>query len=88
MKTLINQKATVEILKGISAYFNPGEIVGIMGPSGCGKTTLLDLLTGRRRTGVVKVNAIHTCTHSHAYIHEVCTYLHALGKYLCQWLPN
>ena len=23
-----------EILKGISVYFNPGEMVGIMGPSG------------------------------------------------------
>lgn len=23
-----------EILKGVSVYFNPGELVGIMGPSG------------------------------------------------------
>ena len=23
-----------EILKGISLYFNPGELIGIMGPSG------------------------------------------------------
>lgn len=40
-----------EILKGISLYFNPYSMVGIMGPSGCGKTTFLDLLTGRRRSG-------------------------------------
>ena len=26
-----------------------------MGPSGCGKTTLLDLLTGRRKSGLAKV---------------------------------
>ena len=26
--------AEKEILKGISLYFNPGELVGIMGPSG------------------------------------------------------
>ena len=44
------------ILDGISAFFNPGDLVGIMGPSGCGKTTLLDLLTGRRRAGSIKVH--------------------------------
>ena len=32
-----------EILKGISLYFNPGELIGIMGPSG--KTNLLYLMT-------------------------------------------
>lgn len=29
-----NPKKKKEILKGISAYFNPGEMVAIMGPSG------------------------------------------------------
>ena len=44
-----------EILKEISAYFNPGQMVAGMGPSGCGKTTFLNLMTGRRKTGTFQV---------------------------------
>ena len=45
------------ILDKVSVHFKPGNLVGIMGPSGCGKTTLLDLLTGRRKSdsGLIEV---------------------------------
>ena len=60
MKKAFGAHAIKEILKGISLYFNPGELVGIMGPSGCGKTTFLDVLTARRKSGTLKVYTTYT----------------------------
>ncbi|OIT07726.1 PREDICTED: ABC transporter G family member 11-like [Nicotiana attenuata] len=39
------------ILKGLTGYARPGELLAIMGPSGCGKSTLLDTIAGRLRSG-------------------------------------
>ena len=50
-------KDTKTIINGITAYFNPGQLVAIMGPSGSGKTTLLDILTGRRDINGNQVNS-------------------------------
>ena len=36
-----------EIINGINARFNDGEIIGIIGKSGSGKTILLKLLSGK-----------------------------------------
>ncbi|KAE8692027.1 ABC transporter G family member 11 [Hibiscus syriacus] len=49
------------ILRGLTGYARPGELLAIMGPSGCGKTTLLDTLAGRlsantRQAGDILIN--------------------------------
>ena len=35
---------SLEVLKGVSLYVSPAEVVSIVGPSGAGKTTLLQIL--------------------------------------------
>ncbi|KAF7127180.1 hypothetical protein RHSIM_Rhsim11G0138000 [Rhododendron simsii] len=49
------------IIKGLTGYAQPGEVLAIMGPSGCGKSTLLDALAGRlrantRQSGDILIN--------------------------------
>ncbi|XP_031379625.1 ABC transporter G family member 11-like isoform X2 [Punica granatum] len=49
------------ILRGLTGYAKPGQVLAIMGPSGSGKSTLLDALAGRldskaRQTGQILVN--------------------------------
>ena len=54
-----SKKERQNILNGVNAYFNPGQLIAIMGPSGCGKTTLLDILTGRKDSREAKVIALN-----------------------------
>ncbi|PHT64136.1 ABC transporter G family member 15 [Capsicum chinense] len=49
------------ILKGLTGYARPSELLAVMGPSGCGKSTLLDALAGRldfstRQSGDILIN--------------------------------
>lgn len=73
---------TKEILKGVSLYFNPGSMIGIMGPSGCGKTTFLDILTGRRKSGKFSVRLP-----GYIYFQDCISILY-IGQYLCEWFSS
>ncbi|KAK4784256.1 hypothetical protein SAY86_018624 [Trapa natans] len=49
------------ILRGLTGYARPGQVLAVMGPSGSGKSTLLDALAGRlnskaRQTGKILIN--------------------------------
>jgi ABC-type multidrug transport system ATPase subunit len=44
----------VDLLRGISGYFEPGTMTALMGNTGAGKTTLMDVLAGRKNQGKVK----------------------------------
>eukprot|EP00877_Chromochloris_zofingiensis_P010755 jgi/Chrzof1/5933/Cz16g21030.t1 len=45
--------AKLELLKGITGYAVPGELMALMGGSGAGKTTLMDVICGRKTVGQI-----------------------------------
>ncbi|KAG1691774.1 hypothetical protein DVH05_026148 [Phytophthora capsici] len=40
-----------QLLRGITAHFEPGRMVALMGATGAGKTTLTDVIAGRKTGG-------------------------------------
>ena len=65
----------VNILQGVTGAMGPG-LTAIIGPSGCGKTTFIDVLAGRKSTGVlsgtVRVNGV---PHSPAELNQRVGYV-------------
>ncbi|CAI5722770.1 unnamed protein product [Peronospora destructor] len=64
---------SLELLRGISGFAEPGSLTALMGSSGAGKTTLMDVIAGRKTgasiSGKILLNgfeasdlAIHRCT--------------------------
>jgi putative ABC transport system permease protein len=45
-KIYVSGDQGVHALRGLSLYFQKGEVVAVVGPSGCGKTTLLNIIGG------------------------------------------
>ncbi|XP_031128203.1 ABC transporter G family member 11-like [Ipomoea triloba] len=57
----VGKEGKKPILKGLTGYATPGDLLAIMGPSGSGKSTLLDALAGRlelstRQSGDILIN--------------------------------
>ncbi|KAL8527691.1 hypothetical protein ACS0TY_005508 [Phlomoides rotata] len=44
----------IQLLRDITAAFRPGVLTALMGVSGVGKTTLLDVLSGRKTSGMIE----------------------------------
>jgi lipoprotein-releasing system ATP-binding protein len=62
-RAYVQGSRTIEVLRGASAAFNPGEAVALLGPSGAGKSTLLHIagLLERPDRGVVRIGGVD-CT--------------------------
>ena len=46
----------VDVLKGVSAHFNDGEVTAIVGDNGAGKSTLLKLMAGNYRPDAARAH--------------------------------
>jgi len=44
----------LQLLQNITGAFRPGVLTALMGVSGAGKTTLMDVLSGRKTSGIIE----------------------------------
>ena len=62
IKNIHKSYGSLEVLKGIDAHIEKGEIVSIVGPSGAGKTTLLQIIgtLDKPDCGEIQIGGIQT----------------------------
>ncbi|MEO8181597.1 MAG: sn-glycerol-3-phosphate ABC transporter ATP-binding protein UgpC [Deltaproteobacteria bacterium] len=66
LKRVEKRFGTVEAVKAVSLYIEPGELAVFVGPSGCGKSTLLRLIAGLEAPSA---GAIHIGERDVTYVH-------------------
>ena len=54
----------VNVIREITAHFNPGELVSLVGPNGAGKTTLLKLISGTLKPTSGKIYIYDQLSHN------------------------
>lgn len=47
-------EGTIQLLRNVDFYAQPGHLTALMGVSGAGKTTLMDILAGRKTQGIIR----------------------------------
>ncbi|XP_001653359.2 ATP-binding cassette sub-family G member 4 [Aedes aegypti] len=63
------------ILENVSGRFSPGRLVAILGPSGAGKSSLLNILSGFKKNGVIGSVTINGETMSDESFRNKCVYI-------------
>jgi ABC-type multidrug transport system ATPase subunit len=78
--TVKQGKKSLEVLKGVSGFANPGELLAIMGTSGSGKTSLLTVLSNQifnqsnvTLSGTIQVNGINIKEVDYAHMAKYVT---------------
>nr|XP_019561089.1 ATP-binding cassette sub-family G member 4-like [Aedes albopictus] len=63
------------ILENVSGRFTPGRLVAVLGPSGAGKSSLLNILSGFKKNGVIGTVTINGETMSDESFRTKCVYI-------------
>ncbi|XP_065085936.1 ATP-binding cassette subfamily G member 4-like [Ochlerotatus camptorhynchus] len=86
-KSIISESRKQTILKGVSGVFRHGQLSAIMGPSGAGKSSLLNAISGYRKSGVdgtIHLNRKASCYITQEDHHQPLLSVEELMHIACQ----